>query len=52
MCVYVCVHVHMHARTLSAGSLGIQKTVSDSLDLKLLAVVSCLLWVLRTEFEF
>lgn len=45
VCVRACVHTHMHtlARTLSAGSLGMQKIVSDPLDLELLAVVSCLL---------
>lgn len=45
-------HMHTLAHTLPAGSLGMQKIVSDPLDLELLAVVSCLLWVLRKEFGF
>lgn len=42
----MCMCAHMH----SSEFLKIQKIVSDSLDLELLAVVSRLVWVLGTKF--
>lgn len=37
---------------MGAGALGGHKGESDPLELELQAVVSCLMWVLRTELWF